>query len=139
MRSYERVWSKIYDGCTRHRAHFFVLTTYRDWVFGAFSQGIFLTTSFDHMTNFLLAERTQAWISDAMTWDAKDPNILECLFYWLSSATVRRAHLIDPWYIPKVSSEEERGALLYPSTLWSVCRRPDGGVDRTALSWLRRP
>ncbi|TBU50675.1 hypothetical protein BD309DRAFT_944451 [Dichomitus squalens] len=85
MRSYERVWSKIHDGCAQNHARFFVLTTYRDWVFGAFSK-----------------EQTEAWVSDVMTWDSENPNLLECLFYWLSSATVRRAKLVNPFIIPEI-------------------------------------
>lgn len=39
MRGHERLWAKVYDGCTQNHAHFFVITTYREWVFGAFSKG----------------------------------------------------------------------------------------------------
>ncbi|KAI1795967.1 hypothetical protein LXA43DRAFT_696948 [Ganoderma leucocontextum] len=87
MRSHERVWSKIYDGCTHNHAHFFVLTTYREWVFGAFSK-----------------EHSQAWTSDIMPYDSKDPDptIVEYLFYWLASATAQETSLVNPWTIPKV-------------------------------------
>lgn len=67
-----------------------------------------------------------------------DPTIVEYLVYWLASATVTEAKLIDPWIIPKVSTEEENGTLLYPSTLQSICVGKDGRVDRTALEWLVR-
>lgn len=34
-----RLWAKIYDVCSHNQSHWFVLTTYWGWVFGAFSQG----------------------------------------------------------------------------------------------------
>lgn len=67
-----------------------------------------------------------------------DPTIVEYLVYWLASATATEAKLINPWIIPKVSTEEENGTLLYPSTLQSICVGKDGRVDRTALEWLVR-
>ena len=75
-----------------------------------------------------------------MPYDSRDPDptIVEHLIYWLASATAQETTIVNPWIIPKVSSEEEHGVLLYPSTLRSICLGKDGRVDRTALEWLVR-
>ncbi len=141
MRGHERLWSKVYDGCTHHHANFFVVTTYREWVFGAFSKGRSFDSSVgSHWLTPLLVEHSQAWTSDIMPYDSRDPDptIVEHLVYWLASATVSEASLVKPFVIPKVSSEEEHGTLLHPSTLRSICLGKDGRVDRTALEWLVR-
>ncbi|TFK80931.1 hypothetical protein K466DRAFT_656394 [Polyporus arcularius HHB13444] len=65
-----RLWAKMRDICHQNGSRFFVLTTYRGWVFGAFSKGT-----------------THAWISRVIDGYSKEPTILECLFYWFMSAT----------------------------------------------------
>ncbi|KAI0721675.1 hypothetical protein C8T65DRAFT_630847 [Cerioporus squamosus] len=67
----ERLWAKMRDVCQDNGSRFFVLTTYCGWVFGAFSEG----------------RGNHAWVSGVISGYSKGPTILECLFYWIASAT----------------------------------------------------
>lgn len=65
----ERLWAKIWDTCTRRKCHWFVVTSYNSWVFGAFSPG-----------------RTRGFISEPKSFVERDPNVLETLTYWVASS-----------------------------------------------------
>ncbi|KAI0721679.1 hypothetical protein C8T65DRAFT_202632 [Cerioporus squamosus] len=67
-------WAKVWSICARNRSPFFVLTNYHGWVFGAFER----------------SSRAAAWVSQVVPWDAKDPTVIECLFYWFVSALAQR-------------------------------------------------
>ncbi|OBZ75734.1 hypothetical protein A0H81_04415 [Grifola frondosa] len=79
--SHERLWGKIWDVCIRKQSHWFVLTTYWGWVFGAFSEGW-----------------SRAFVSEVKRCDTAKPTVLECLFYWFASAS----GVEGAWTIPEV-------------------------------------
>ncbi|KAI0748025.1 hypothetical protein C8Q80DRAFT_1169656 [Daedaleopsis nitida] len=85
VRSEQRVWGKIYDVCSHTRSRWFVLTSYWGWVFGTFSEGM-----------------TQAWVSQIIDWDSKQPTVIEHLFFWFASATSHEQSLPCAWAIPQV-------------------------------------
>ncbi|KAL1743952.1 hypothetical protein HDZ31DRAFT_83060 [Schizophyllum fasciatum] len=66
----QRVWAKLWDTCVRNNTHWFVLTNYNQWVFGHFSSGW-----------------TTASISPVLNYDNETPTIMECLTFWLASAS----------------------------------------------------
>ncbi|RPD66036.1 hypothetical protein L226DRAFT_530174 [Lentinus tigrinus ALCF2SS1-7] len=111
-RDVQRRWGKVYDICSRNRSHYFVLTTYWGWVFGAFSE-----------------EYTRAWVSEVIPSQSQDPTVLQCLFYWFASAL----DCPKSWKIPMVSDEISWP----PSTFRSVCPiRSDGQLDDKVLGAL---
>ncbi|KAG8729541.1 hypothetical protein FRC12_020897, partial [Ceratobasidium sp. 428] len=70
----DKLWATIYDDCVRGNTHYFVLTTYNEWAFGAFSRGW-----------------TTAWITPPKPYDAGSatapgPTILQSLLFWMHSA-----------------------------------------------------
>ncbi|GBE82328.1 predicted protein [Sparassis crispa] len=77
----QRLWSKIWDVCFLERSHWFVVTTYFGWVFGAFSKGW-----------------TRAFVSPIFKSDEQDPTVEEVLVYWLASAV----GVDGGWTIPEV-------------------------------------
>ncbi|KAH9946197.1 uncharacterized protein BXZ73DRAFT_73016 [Epithele typhae] len=79
-----KLWTKIYGVCLTTGTHWFVMTTYWGWVFGAFSE-----------------QYTSAWVSDVIRYDAEDPTIVECLFFWLACATLKQQPR-NAWSIPQV-------------------------------------
>ncbi|KAI0928796.1 hypothetical protein AcW2_004685 [Taiwanofungus camphoratus] len=79
--SKERLWAKLWDVCFRRKSHWFVVTTYWGWVFGAFSKGW-----------------TRGFVSDVKTSDQKRPTVAECLVYWFGSAV----GIPGGWEIPEV-------------------------------------
>ena len=34
--------------------------------------------------------RSRAWVSQVVPWNSKEPNVIECLFYWFVSALGQR-------------------------------------------------
>lgn len=79
-RSKHRLWSKIWDCCRTKDCHWFVLTNYSGWVFGAFSRGW-----------------TTAYVTHVFDYDESSPTILQCLMYWLGSSLGYRRG----WKIPE--------------------------------------
>ncbi|KAG8932551.1 hypothetical protein FRC02_000929 [Tulasnella sp. 418] len=83
----EELWAELYSRCWATNARWFVVTTYENWIFGVFSE---------------------TWESAAITaihpYTSKQPNIIECLFFWLFSAMHQ-----DRWdwayKIPEVSTD----------------------------------
>ncbi|KAI0721676.1 hypothetical protein C8T65DRAFT_630848 [Cerioporus squamosus] len=100
-RSVHRLWGKIYDVCSRNRSHYFVVTTYWGWVFGAFS-----------------AEYTRAWVSEVIPSSSQDPTILQCLFYWFASALGHP----NRWRIPMVPEplQDDHAGLDLPQEQYTV-------------------
>ena len=81
-----------------------------------------------------LPERTRAWVSDVIPWDSKGPTIVECLFFWLASATVPQ-HRPHEWTVPQVSAEIQ-GGVMHPSTLHSLSLDKDAMLQSNFLSAL---
>ncbi|KAF8610402.1 hypothetical protein BDV93DRAFT_517527 [Ceratobasidium sp. AG-I] len=70
----DKLWATIYDDCVRGDTHYFVLTTYNEWAFGAFSRGW-----------------TTAWITPPKPYNAGSPSvpgptILQSILFWMHSA-----------------------------------------------------
>ncbi|CAL1704794.1 unnamed protein product [Somion occarium] len=86
----ERTWSKVWDYCFRKKCHWFIFTTYRGWVFGAFSRGW-----------------TRGFATPVFQYNSTSPNILEGLIFWISSAM----GLADGWHIPECNEEDMAFAL----------------------------
>ncbi|KAI0831205.1 hypothetical protein BC628DRAFT_1311948 [Trametes gibbosa] len=114
MQSHDRLWGKIWDLCAQKHSHWFVLTTYWGWVFGAFSAG-----------------RTRAFTSHVIPFDTKEPTIVQYLFFWLSSAVASHVHGV--WSIPEVSEERANYNIQYPCTYRSICRKRKRFNERDAL------
>ncbi|KAF9464673.1 hypothetical protein BDZ94DRAFT_1255649 [Collybia nuda] len=70
LKSRERLWAKMWDTCVQHRTHWFVLTSYDNWVFGTFSTGF-----------------TTAFVTNVYSYDSYNPTIIEFLTFWTLSAT----------------------------------------------------
>lgn len=77
-----RLWGKMWDVCVRQRSRWFVLTSYNDWVFGAFSEGW-----------------STAFVTDVYAYDSYNPSIVECLVFWVASAM----RISGTASVPKVS------------------------------------
>lgn len=69
LQSKERLWAKIWDLCVKRRTHWFVLTSYDNWVFGVFSTGW-----------------TAAFVTGVYTFDMYNPTITEALTFWTVAA-----------------------------------------------------
>ncbi|GLB34980.1 hypothetical protein LshimejAT787_0205450 [Lyophyllum shimeji] len=67
--SKHRLWGKMWDICARQRTRWFVLTSYNNWVFGAFSEGW-----------------STAFVTDVYSFDSCNPTIVECLLFWVASS-----------------------------------------------------
>ncbi|KAI0093642.1 hypothetical protein BDY19DRAFT_918096 [Irpex rosettiformis] len=80
--SSERMWAKIWDLCARRNCHYFVVTTYWGWAFGAFSLG-----------------KTRGFVTSVKHWDTHSPSILEYLTFWFASAM----QISGGWEMPKVA------------------------------------
>lgn len=65
-----RLWAKVWDACASNRSHYFVLSSYNQWVFGIFSRS--MKTAF--------VSRVYSYMSDS-------PTILQLLVYWLASSS----------------------------------------------------
>ncbi|KAJ6548199.1 hypothetical protein DFH09DRAFT_629631 [Mycena vulgaris] len=65
----ERLWAKVWDTCVARKTRWFALTSYTQWVFGAFSEGW-----------------TIGFVSDVLQFDARDPTVLETLAFWVACA-----------------------------------------------------
>ncbi|KAI4527845.1 hypothetical protein K523DRAFT_320698 [Schizophyllum commune Tattone D] len=70
LESKQRIWAKLWDTCVRNNTHWFVLTNYNQWVFGHFSSGW-----------------TTAFVSPVFNYDSETPTVMECLTFWLASAS----------------------------------------------------
>ncbi|KAJ7147802.1 hypothetical protein C8R43DRAFT_889477 [Mycena crocata] len=79
----ERLWAKIWDSCVASKTRWFVLTSYNQWVFGAFSEGW-----------------TIGFISPVYTFNAQNPTIIEVLAFWVACAM----RLPGGRGVPKVTS-----------------------------------
>ncbi|KIY50881.1 hypothetical protein FISHEDRAFT_71192 [Fistulina hepatica ATCC 64428] len=103
LQSKDRVWAKarhLWDACVSRNTHWFILTNYNSWVFGGFSLGW-----------------TTAWISGVYPEYFSSPTILECLVFWLASAT----QLPGGVTIPKVKEcLDSLGTIVVPAGLTDV-------------------
>ncbi|KDQ51213.1 hypothetical protein JAAARDRAFT_211186 [Jaapia argillacea MUCL 33604] len=75
----QKLWSKITQICEGKKSPFFVLTNYDSWVFGAFSP-----------------DRQCAVATGRKQWDATQTSVLECLLYWMASATGAPSGFVFP-------------------------------------------
>ncbi|KIJ68424.1 hypothetical protein HYDPIDRAFT_106618 [Hydnomerulius pinastri MD-312] len=69
LRGKERLWGKLWDSCVRRQCHYFVVTSYKQWVFGVFSDGW-----------------TKAYVSPPFDSRGREPTVMHVLLYWLASA-----------------------------------------------------
>ncbi|KAJ7709933.1 hypothetical protein B0H17DRAFT_1191069 [Mycena rosella] len=84
LESKERLWAKIWDACVARNTPWFVLTSYNQWVFGAFSAGW-----------------TAAFVTGVCDYNAYSPTVIEWLTFWVASAM----RLKGLRAIPKVCEE----------------------------------
>lgn len=140
MRGVHRVWAKIYDVCSHKRPRYFVLTNYNEWVFGTFSAGAVpsLRACLCSSCSTGVVEMTQAWVSPVVSWNSREPTVMEQLFFWFASAatSTQPRPLPGAWVIPQVSAEQLGNIPQSPSTFRSVCLTRDGRLDRDALRAL---
>lgn len=69
LREQEWLWSKVWDSCFSSDCRWFVVTTYKFWVFGVFSP-----------------DWSSVFVSPVYKYDSCDPTILELLLFWVASA-----------------------------------------------------
>ncbi|KAG1750016.1 uncharacterized protein EDB91DRAFT_1110942 [Suillus paluster] len=79
LRGKERLWGKLWDTCVHKQTPFFVLTSYRQWVFGMFSRGW-----------------TTAFVSPVMDAQSRSPTVMHALLYWLGSALRAPGGFVQP-------------------------------------------
>ncbi|KAF9005627.1 hypothetical protein BDQ17DRAFT_1469825 [Cyathus striatus] len=97
--SKHRVWAKIWDLCVQKESHWFVLTSYNQWVFGAFSPGW-----------------TTAFTTKVFNFDQKDPSIILHLAFWIASAM----RLPGTCLLTKVRCGAECGHSDIPAMLYHI-------------------
>ncbi|CEL52141.1 hypothetical protein RSOLAG1IB_00679 [Rhizoctonia solani AG-1 IB] len=90
----DKLWASIYDDCVRGGTHYFVLTTYNQWTFGAFSRGW-----------------TTAWVTPPKPYDAGSPTVpgptvLQSILFWMHSA---RQFYFDSYGVTRTPSLEGPG------------------------------
>jgi hypothetical protein len=68
----------MHDACAARGCHFFVLTNWTNWVFGAFTPG-----------------RSRAFLCATIEWHGAGPTVLEALLYWIASG-MRDARAYTP-------------------------------------------
>ncbi|KAI0054043.1 hypothetical protein FA95DRAFT_1507578 [Auriscalpium vulgare] len=105
LNSSERLWAKIYDSCIARHTPWFVLTNYNTWAFGVFSKGW-----------------TKAHIVHVCQNTAREPTVIQTLFYWLASSM----HFPDTFVPPEVRGEcprprEDIPCLLYDVMAFNPC------------------
>lgn len=83
LRAKERLWAKVWDTCVRRQSTYFVVTSYQQWVFGAFSRGF-----------------THAFVSPPMGAQSRDPTVIQAAIYWLASALAVEYGYVPP-YVPE--------------------------------------
>lgn len=83
LRAKERLWAKLWDTCVRRQSTYFVVTSYQQWVFGAFSRGF-----------------TNAFVSPPMAAQSCDPTVIHAAIYWLASALAVKDGYVPP-YVPE--------------------------------------
>ncbi|KAH7883610.1 hypothetical protein F5I97DRAFT_1548033 [Phlebopus sp. FC_14] len=69
LRRKERLWAKLWEECRRKKCYYFIVTSYRQWIFGVFSGG-----------------RTNAFVSPPLDAGSREPTVLQAMLYWLASA-----------------------------------------------------
>lgn len=83
LRAKERLWARLWDTCVRRHSTYFIVTSYQQWVFGAFSRGF-----------------TNAFVSPPMGAQSRDPTVIHAAIYWLASALAVEDGYVPP-YIPE--------------------------------------
>ncbi|GAB1517359.1 hypothetical protein RhiTH_000405 [Rhizoctonia solani] len=90
----DKLWASIYDDCVRGGTHYFILTTYNEWAFGAFSRGW-----------------TTAWVTPPKPYNAGSPSVpgptvLQSILFWMHSA---RQFYFDSYGVTRTPSLEGPG------------------------------
>ncbi|KAI9064339.1 hypothetical protein FKP32DRAFT_1591758 [Trametes sanguinea] len=136
LKSSERLWGKIWDLCYQKHSHWFVLTSYWGWVFGCFSPRThtFLTSSATDLQRHRTG-RTRAFTSCIIPYDSAGPSptVLQCLFFWFSSALIPLINPNEPWIPPEVSEDDAFDDVQWPCTYQSICRMRKRMKERDAL------
>ncbi|CAE6509536.1 unnamed protein product [Rhizoctonia solani] len=97
----DKLWATIYDDCVKGGTHYFVLTTYNEWAFGAFSRGW-----------------TTAWVTPPKPYNAGSPTvpgptILQSILFWMHSA---QQFYFDSYGLARSPSLVEELGLPTPTT-----------------------
>lgn len=97
--------AQLWDICKQKNTRWFILTNYTDWVFGCFSRGqlSILRLVLDINAKFL--GWTRGFVTEVTTADAKNPTVLQCLLYWLTSSM--DLPNVEGFYPPEVCGEPE--------------------------------
>jgi hypothetical protein len=88
-----RIWAKLWDACVMQGCYYFVLTSYKNWVFGRFSESESIGEPSLFMTSFQ-SGRSIGYISDVVPYNVKGPTIVERLIYWVGVAADPKTHFI---------------------------------------------
>ena len=101
----------------RNNTHWFVLTNYNLWVFGHFSSGACCSLLFALPSLIVFSGWTTAFVSPVFNYDSETPTVMECLTFWLASASQAPGSKA----IPKVCGESEQAGLFWsPTTVYDV-------------------
>ncbi|KAJ6630775.1 hypothetical protein B0H10DRAFT_2160169 [Mycena sp. CBHHK59/15] len=108
LESKERLWAKMWDACVTRNTPWFVLTSYNQWVFGAFSAGW-----------------TAAFVTGVYNFDTFSPTVLEWLTFWVASAM-----RLKGWrQLPKVCDEPPYHPHETPCTVYDIMgHNPDSAL-----------
>ncbi|KAG8981233.1 hypothetical protein FRC05_004135 [Tulasnella sp. 425] len=68
----QSVLGQVYDYCTEQEHCFWIISTYEYWIFGVFSENY-----------------ETAMVTEPIRYDSHSPTTLQCILYWIQSATFR--------------------------------------------------
>jgi hypothetical protein len=119
LNSSQRLWAKVscvleswylrltkiqlWDTCVKHNTHWFILTSYKHWVFGAFSPGKIIYTLSLEPIYMVFPGWCRAFVSDRIRYRESNPGVLQYIIYWMASA----AACDDGYRIPKVGCTKQ--------------------------------
>ncbi|EJD40861.1 hypothetical protein AURDEDRAFT_115723 [Auricularia subglabra TFB-10046 SS5] len=112
-----KLWARLQDFCYLHDAHYFIVSTYEQWVFGTFSP-----------------QYSTAYVSQPMQYDAKSPNVIEAIMCWIHSAYGHS----EGFPITKVYSEDNSKPLDAPTAGRKMKRKADADNDAAGATRVWR-
>ncbi|KAG8943416.1 hypothetical protein FRC04_002881 [Tulasnella sp. 424] len=109
----QSVLGQVYDYCTEQEHCFWIISTYEYWIFGVFSENY-----------------ETAMVTEPIRYDSHSPTTLQCILYWIQSATFRPG----AFEIPKcAASLDGRNRSVDPGSTWL---EPDlRGACGEILNW----
>ncbi|KAF9052612.1 hypothetical protein BJ165DRAFT_779522 [Panaeolus papilionaceus] len=86
-----RLWTKMWEVCRANEAHYFVISNYKNWVFGCYSPGF-----------------TAAYVSDVKSITDHSPTVLGYLSFWMASAASFQGSYKSPPKVNRGAREHSR-------------------------------